>query len=338
MVAPTRQRAATVLLFAASCAASLLVAGLLWWKGFVTPSAMGSFRMNLQAWIEAAEPRRILVLGDSFLASWQMERHLRVDLAAWAAQHDVGILNMAQHGAGPRQYLNSMRKTPEIFRPELVLLFYYVGNDLTDAQLKRAQDPDSNAGDGCTSPRTTSFDWGAMRDHGIDPELVEKARDTIENGAAAGEPFNPWMLRLAMRAPSHLLDNLLVESPCSRIAWLETWMILTKAIALARSWDAQIWIVAIPAAAQLDPGRLDLYRRATFLVDDRLVGSTRPQELLAAMCREQEVGFLDLMPRVAAHGDPASLYWRLDPHFNEAGHRVVFEVVREQILDPWLAP
>ncbi len=47
------------------------------------------------------------------------------------------VLNTATGGMGPFDYLTEMRTKGISFKPDIVLLFYYVGNDLADVQYNR---------------------------------------------------------------------------------------------------------------------------------------------------------------------------------------------------------
>src|SRR3989442_7266174 len=72
----------------------------------------------------------VLVLGDSFSvetpvsASTLLRRHL--------ASRDVATLNLAGGGMGPKNYLSRLRFYGLRYNPQLILVNYYVGNDLTD--------------------------------------------------------------------------------------------------------------------------------------------------------------------------------------------------------------
>jgi hypothetical protein len=47
---------------------------------------------------------------------------------------DVSVLNAAISGTGPFEYLAEMKAVGTSFKPHVVLLSYYVGNDLTNVQ------------------------------------------------------------------------------------------------------------------------------------------------------------------------------------------------------------
>ena len=80
-----------------------------------------------------ARPFRILALGDSFLQKWPLKRHLRRDLFVYADERDLGLVVVSMGGWGPFDYRAAMgQMTNTKFLPTLVVVFYHVGNDVTD--------------------------------------------------------------------------------------------------------------------------------------------------------------------------------------------------------------
>jgi hypothetical protein len=72
----------------------------------------------------------LLILGDSFMApnGPLVATYLFPRLAA----HGVRIRNTATSGSGPLRYLENLRAEGPRYRPDVVLVSYYVGNDLLD--------------------------------------------------------------------------------------------------------------------------------------------------------------------------------------------------------------
>lgn len=346
-----RPAIATVLLFAVSCALCASIAGLLVHLGVLRGPWIDAARRAYELRVASSGGRRLLVLGDSFLASWNTEPHLKKEIEDYASSRGVGLVNEADYGIGPPGYLAHLKKVAPRLEPDLVLLFYFVGNDLTDVQYHLARfqpaEPagaapltiDSDCRIGLSRKRRPGgrFDWDAMLRHGIDPALVEMAHDVAYAKKTPDERINPWLLTLAMSAPRYLLDNILMDTECNAQAWRVSSEILAEIFAIARGVGAEVAVVAIPSTVQIDRSHFDVYRRTTLQVDDRLLESTRPQDLLADLCARHDVRFVDLLPDFERHPDPASLYWRFDPHFSAAGHRLAFEIVRREVLDPWLA-
>jgi hypothetical protein len=346
-----RPAVATLLLFAVGCAVSASIAGLLVYLDVLRAPWLEDVERAYELRVASSGAQRILVLGDSFLAPWNTDPHLKKDLDAYASERGIGLVNEARHGLGPASYYAHMQKLAAEFEPGLVLIFYFVGNDLTDVQYHVPKfQPTEPAGakpitidPGCriAFPRKRraggKFDWDAMSRHGIDPALVEMARSVVYAKKPPDERINPWLLTLAMSAPRYLLDNILMDTECNAAAWQVSAAFLTEIFAIARRVGADVQLIAIPSTVQLDRSHFDVYRRSTLQVDDRLLESTRPQELLSELCARHDVPFLDLLPYFERHPDPASLYWRFDPHFSSAGHRLAFEILREEVLDPWVA-
>jgi hypothetical protein len=346
-----RPAIATLLLFAVGCAVSASIAWLLVYLDVLQAPWLEDVERAYQLRVASSGAQRILVLGDSFLAPWNTDPHLKKDLETYASERGIGLVNEASYGLGPASYHARMQKLAAEFEPGLVLVFYFVGNDLTEIQYQIPKfqpaepagakpitiDPSCRIAFARKRRPRARFDWDAMLRHGIDPELVEKARNVVYAKKPPDERINPWLLELAMSAPRYLLDNILMDTECNAAAWRMSAAFLSDIFAIARGVGADVRLVAIPSTVQIDRSHFDVYRRSTIQVDDRLLESTRPQQLLSELCARHDVPFLDLLPYFKRHPDPASLYWRFDPHFSSAGHRLAFEILREEVLDPWVA-
>ena len=84
----------------------------------------------LQGKAEGAR-HRLLILGDSFMVKYSLLGEL---LGEELEAHDVAVFNAAISGSGPFEYLAELKAHVETFKPDVVLLSYYVGNDLTNVQ------------------------------------------------------------------------------------------------------------------------------------------------------------------------------------------------------------
>ena len=327
----------SLLLFSIGCAISATLVATLVWLEILQWPPFGTSAESRGLEASSEKDLRVLVLGDSFVSHWNIEHHLKADLNAYAAQRDIGLINVGKYGDGPVQYFFAMRDLFAQLDPGLVLLFYNVGNDLTDVQYSPGTLVSACKPTPLKPPDGPKFDWNEMLEHGIDPELVEMARLVANQPNAGHERINPWMLRLAVRAPHYVSDNLLIENECNQAAWRHTEGLLSAMFETAHKAGADFHVVAIPESVQVDRSHFDLYRRLTFDVADVLLGSNRPQELLRRLCERHGVAMTDLLPRFEGHSDSASLYWPYDAHFSEAGHQFTFEIVREEILDPWVS-
>jgi hypothetical protein len=73
----------------------------------------------------------LFIIGDSFMAP-HVGGSIEDFLYTALAPHGVRIRNTATAGTGPVQYLEALRREGPRYHPDVVLLSYYVGNDLLD--------------------------------------------------------------------------------------------------------------------------------------------------------------------------------------------------------------
>jgi len=294
-----------------------------------------------------AARRRLLILGDSFLIE---DLGLAPVLRSGLAPYGVSVLNLAQGGTGPFEYLDAMRGAGAAFRPDVVLLGYYAGNDLTDVENHPRFAVNVGGGRGATgvaihtgdSWRERSYlyqsirrlaqpwlvrylhiDYGAAAAAGVAPELLDDARKLR---------INPWLVELAVRDREHLLENVLMETPGDEAAFGKVTELLTEVDEACRALGAQLVLVVFPATIQVDRSHFEFFRELTFDVDERTLDSTRPQDRLAELARQRGVEILDLLPLMKAHASEAP-YRDKDDHFSARGN----ELAARQMLDFLLA-
>ncbi len=346
--------------------------GLAWAMGSLRKIAAAPRQLDDRGALIAAArsaPLRVLALGDSFLAWWPIEPTLHNGLGDWAVGRGASLTLAAWGGFGPLEYRQQAEAIIPILEPGLTLVFYYAGNDLTNVQrrpepvlppefrvklfgpggvlqasLPAADAPArmrlawlASAAAQSPPPPESQFDWEAMRAHGTDPELIEFAKNRLREPGRVGPQYvNPWVLQAALGEPGYLVDNLLVERPESLAAFDRIELELAAISNLCRQHDSRLVVVAIPATLQVSASHWEFYRKAGFPMDERLLGTDRPQELLAEACERQGIELLDLLPdfrATAAAGEP--LYWENDDHLDESGHRLALRVVRKRVLEPW---
>ncbi len=132
----------------------LLVGGFLVLFGVVQFDWTASFQRRMRTARAFAKPKRMVILGDSFLTWWPVEHCLKVDLEKFGERHGIGVINTAYGGFGPYEYLDQMRQiAPQLQPGDIVLQFYYVGNDLTDVQYRADDTPRRPEG---TAPAVTA--------------------------------------------------------------------------------------------------------------------------------------------------------------------------------------
>ena len=61
-----------------------------------------------------------------------------------------------------------------------------------------------------------------------------------------------------------------------------------------------------------------------------------PQRRLKAFCKQEKIGFLDLLPACLTSPKRKDLYFQYDDHFRAEGHELAYQLVVKHIIDPWL--
>jgi len=290
------------------------------------------FERVIQGGRTANPSRKILILGDSFLVHWETGKSLYELLVKGLEPEGAGILNTSEGGFGPLDYLTALRSYGPSYQPDVVLLFYYVGNDLTSIQyrsdvwlwIKRYLKPwimrlrlyyfFLEREEGWLRGR---LNYEAARKGGVDRRTVDLARQ---------RKINPWLLELGQERKNFLLDNLLVESSESERAWEKIKGLLGETQGLCRKMGARLMIVILPNTLQVNRSHLEFYQRLAFHVDERTLISDKPQALLREFCREQQVPCLDLLPAFRAQREK-EFFRENDDHFNRDGNELAARLV-----------
>ena len=297
------------------------------------------YRAQLVEWQQhtAARKRiRVALIGDSFLAHWPQRRSLGHDLLRWCRQHNIGCITAATPGTGPVEYLARVKLLATELRPDLFLLFYHVGNDLTDVMHHRPLAPGQSPQPQDLKP--DSRQWQIMRQRGVSDDIIHRAKNTLEEPTAFGdEMVNPWLLNIALERPALVRRNLLMDTPKARQAWQRTRGLMGQMFNVARTRGVPIYVVIIPSTVQVSSGGAAFIKRIGFQVQPGMLTGDLPQQKLRRLCEQHKVPYLDLLPHFRRSPLRDSLYWQRDDHFSQQGHVLATELVLQRLVRPWLA-
>jgi hypothetical protein len=284
---------------------------------------------------------RLLILGDSFIIPRSaLAKSLARDLVA----QNVSVLNAAISGTGPFEYLAEMKAMGMNFKPDVVLLSYYVGNDLTNVQNHPQFNPKKTgvAIDSRTSQsfgrslylyhyvlrnlrmarlRLRSFDYEKAEASGISPELIEDAKKLR---------INPWLVNLALEETNYFLDNLLMETDDNMKSWEKAKQLLADIHDLCNSLHSQMMVAIFPGQFKSmtvisSSTKTDIQSRWS---DSE---STKPQRLLMDFCAGRNIACLDLLPAFKARKEE-EFYQDKDDHLNEKGSHVAGQLILDFLL------
>jgi hypothetical protein len=187
---------------------------------------------------------------------------------------------------------------------------------------------------GLANPATEDALLKAARGRGVPTDSV-RARlaaipDTLVADALAFRS-NPFNLAEAVLDPDGLRHNLLLDTPEMNEGWTQVEVALTRLHHDVEKAGAQLVLVCIPAAVQVDSSYW-WCRNLGFRFDTRVLTSTEFQNRLAAFAEREGLLLIDILPVMRAHPDER-LYYDEDGHWNAAGHRVAAEAIYEVIKE-----
>jgi hypothetical protein len=269
----------------------------------------------------------VAALGDSFTQGYCVSGGKSfVDLIR---QNDDATVNLGMAGDGPLMMLATLKEYLPRLSPNVVLWFYYEGNDLTDLQTERRSavlrnylKPEFSQRD---LARQTDIDRAILAEmprlSAIDEKNVRRSTSTwnrVIYSVIAFVKLTALRARLTLddEDPSSIALAADFEQP-NMAAFRE---ILSLAKSRVEGWNGQLLFVYLPEWAR--------YTRYSSW------GKAKRGEVLE-LVRSLGISIIDIDPVFQAHGDPLSLFpFRGYGHYTEAGHRLVAEEVLRRIPSP----
>jgi hypothetical protein len=276
---------------------------------------------------------RILVLGDSFSASLQVPQSqsfpkLVEDQLASAAVtgRRIEVRNAAVDGFGTAQALRMFVTQSERYQPNIVLLGFFLANDLADNVLE-AGGYNHYLATRCGRPYFTLDGSGRL-------EKVQESRPLRQ----------PSSLLDRLLRRSELYANLFPGTDTSRSSFAD-WDVFTGkhpdavasawrlTLALVNELDRQVKANGGKLIVLLIPHEQEALHPRTSSAMAR-IDFDRGHVQAEAFLREAGIAFIDLYPPIrqaVATGERP--YFRRDMHWNERGHGIVAAAILRWLID-----
>ncbi len=264
---------------------------------------------------------RVLAVGDSFTFGQGVEfadswPHLVEERLAQTRR--VEVLNAGWADAGPNGYLAFLRRSGFDYRPDLVLVGFFVGNDVVDDMA------DAVVGD--RSADRVAFRASYLSNlqlrvgtPGVLRGLVDSLFPNLYELGALG------LVRMQYLVGGHRdhFDYILKSPPPPDLdeGWRHTLATLQDIDRETRARGARLGVVVIPFLDQVAPTEYDS-------------GHVRdlPQQRTLGFCRDEHLDCLDLLPALRRAGPPQSLYYVKDGHFTPRGTAAAAGAIAEWIV------
>lgn len=305
-----------------------------------------------QEW-RSTSPFRVMFLGDSFVESLQVsERDSHHQLFEDAFEGKLEVVNAGIGGWSLGQETIYFEGEGSRYRPGLVLLFWYVGNDLWD--VLPASRYQTCGGENCYSPyfvlRGNRLEqWSAALGAPIGfPDHYRTGRRLVGSALHALQSMSSLGRRVSALLPEQAGPPLFspeapwrdVSHPALEEAWRVTEALLSRLDRDVQEAGGRLAIVIVPfkAAVEADLARQDWTQapggQLLLAADAR-----RPNERMQALAARLGLPALDLHGAFlenAARGGP-SAFWP-DSHWTRAGNRVAATAVELWLRNAEMAP
>lgn len=282
-----------------------------------------------------AGTRRLAVLGDSFVAGLgvaeeeTLPEQLAMRLTGMEAAERWEALNFGVSGSGTTQALLTWRNVARDYRPDLVVLAFFNGNDLSDNHegLSAAHRPIFGLGPG-----------GELRLREMSPAATRLSRWLADHSRLYVWQKDRWRMfkdrargLLAVLPPGVMIFRV-EPDPAGAEAWTATAKLIQTLATEVNATGASFLVVSIPAHEQVD--------RAAW-AELEAKGARRgwklarrhPEDKLREICRGAGVGFVPLLDDFERVAESESPFFPQRGHWNELGHRLAAERIA-RALDP----
>lgn len=268
----------------------------------------------------------IAALGDSFTHGFCVSSDKA--FVALIRKRYPKTLNLGMLGDGPLLMLATLQEYLKATRPKIVLWFYFEGNDLRDLGIERKHPllmryvTDDSFSQGLRYRQIEIDQALAAYVKTIEDKKPAELRQFIE--ALTSDPELPQRIKEIVKL-EHLRQRLgLVfhglHKPAPVSAYSDVLELFAKVLARAdgsvNAWGGKLYFVYLPewgSFGQPDSG------------DGR-------RELVLEMVQSLGIPVIDIHPAFQAQQDPLAMFpFRINGHYNEAGHRVVAETVLKSV-------
>ncbi len=306
---------------------------------------------------------RILVLGDSFMEGYSVELedmfHKQIERLGRKERIDIEVINLGVGGYGTLQEYLVFRDIGRHYKPDIVLLGFYIGNDVTNNNLalesgfhfnkksmKVASRPFLDSSDETTWAITQVDYDGAWQRY----QAARNRKESLLHQLRRNSALVQVTLRAVDRAkaamwntghtvkPSLVLfgANFCQEPKEYTRGWHTTKRIFDGLKNEVSNIGAELFVFTVPALYEVLEEEIENVPDRELICWKNTPGYDRLKEVL----NELDIAYVDLLPkfRKVMRNDTQNIFRLSDRHWNEEGHYLGAEIVYSALKDRGLLP
>ena len=262
---------------------------------------------------------RIAALGDSFAIGPAVPYEDNYLTRIEQANPAVEVLNFGVAGTGPREYLEILQSHALAFKPDLVLVSFFIGNDVTETlAAPRGLDP-----------RQFLLYLAAERGQRLmnRPSQGVQAVDRLAGAGYSASQFQEIearRLEICRTPESDLLEK----------KWGRALSRMSAIIKICAAAKIRCAVVLIPDEFQVDAAVLDSARNRAGIAETSL-DIESPQKRVREFLASRHTPCLDLLPVLKQN---RGAYAPRDTHWNVLGNRLAAEAISSWLRGEKLIP
>jgi hypothetical protein len=263
--------------------------------------------------------RRIVGIGDSLLFGTVPYQHnfLTILEEEWNLLETaprIEVFNMGIPATGPRQYLSVLIKDALPLRPDVALVFIYIGNDFLESSRKPILQYPFVVAAGKYIVDLIRHVEGSTTFHSRTSQYNDDAPTWSRD----------WFLQIEIgRSDIYAPGSTMLAERLPRMMYF-----VDEMRRVCKEQEIALYVVLIPDEVQIDQTlQLDVLT-ALHLEQDQL-DFDLPNKRLAQELEERAIKYLDLLPVFREAGRERRLYIPRDTHWNIEGNRLAANLLRD---------
>ena len=290
---------------------------------------------------------RILGLGDSFSVyladKKQNYNNILQQKFIDSGKGEVEIVNAGMEGMGPGYYWHVLNKFGDLFKPDLVLVGFFVGNDFEEAGFSVVIGNFMSEPKDFTKRYSRYYQFSHLRLYRLLKNKYTHYREAqLKEQEAKRHPSQP----VGAFSQATFLE---VEKKRSWIFDKNNWELLnqqwrecSEVILKMRDWcdrrKIKLVIAILPDQFQVDQALREAVLTKYENIAENNLDLSHPDNLILNFCRTHNINCLDMLGQFQEKGKTRMLYSLNHSHWNEAGNRLAADLIFEYLEKNQLLP